>query len=64
MAKRFSSKRTQKTKIRLSPKKAFEIIKQEFTDEYKNKFIFIMDVKPHNPKTPTIEGTVEYKDNK
>ena len=64
MGKRFSKRVTRKTKVRLSPKEADEIIRQEFTDDRGNRFIFRMDVRPHNPMKPTIESTVEYKDNK
>jgi len=64
MGKRFSRKTTSKRTIKLSPKEAQEIIRQEFTDSHNNKHIFIMDVKPHLPNKPTINGTVEYKEDK
>lgn len=62
MKKTFRSRTTKKTKIKLTPKGAEEFIREEFTDSRGNKHIFIMDFKPHSPKKPTIEGTVEYKD--
>ncbi len=62
MSKKFSKKTTTKRQYKLSPKNAQEIIRQEFTDSRKNKFIFRMTGNPHNPKTPTIQGTVQYKD--
>lgn len=62
--KSFSRRVVRKIKRTLKLDEAQEIIRQEFTDSRKNKHIFIMDVKPHNPSKPTIEGSVEYKDNK
>lgn len=62
MARRFTRQKTKKTKVRLSPQQADEIIRQEFTDSRGNRFIFRMTSKPHLPKEPTIKGTVEYKD--
>ena len=64
MGKRYSKRSTRKVKLRLSPKDANEIIKQEFTDERGNTFIFRMTGNPHKPSKPTIQGTVEYKDEK
>ena len=62
MAKRFSKKVTRKKIYRLSPENAEDIIRQEFIDHRGNKHIFKMNIRPHNPNEPTIEGTVEYKD--
>ena len=62
MAKRFSKRVTRKTRIKLSPKDANEIIRQEFSDDRGNKFIFRMTGNPHSPSEPTIKGTVQYKD--
>ena len=53
---------TKKTVIRLSPKDAEDIIRQEFTDSRGNNFVFRMNLKPHSPKEPTIRGTVDYKE--
>lgn len=63
MGKKFSKRVTRRTKVKLSPREADEIIRQEFIDDRGNRFIFKIDVKPHSPMTPTIEGTVKYKDN-
>ena len=60
--RRYSKRTTRKTKIRLSPKDSLDIIRQEFTDDRGNKFIFRMTGNPHSPKEPTIKGTVQYKD--
>ena len=62
--KSFSKKRTKRTTIKLSPKEADEVIRQEFKDSRGNRHIFRMDINPHSPDTPTIEGNIEYKDNK
>ena len=62
MVRRYSKKITKKRIFRLSPRDADEIIRQEFTDRHRNKFIFRMTGNPHSPKKPTIEGTVQYKD--
>lgn len=62
MAKRYSRKIVRKKTYKLSPKEASEIIKQEIIDSRGNRHIFKMDIKPHRPSKPTIEGTVEYKD--
>lgn len=62
MAKRFSRRITRKKTYKLSPKNAEEVIRQEFTDSRGNRHIFKMDIRPHKPNKPTIEGTVEYKD--
>ena len=64
MGKRYSKTTKRTKKYTLSPKNALEIIRNEFIDSRENKHIFIMDIKPHNPLKPTIESTVEYKDNK
>lgn len=64
MARKFSRSRTKRTRYKLTPKQADEVIRQEFIDSRGNRHIFRMDVTPHNPNKPTIEGTVEYKDNK
>lgn len=64
MAKRYSKTVRRTKRYTLSPKDAEEVIKSEFLDSRGNKHIFIIDVKPHLPSKPTIEGTVEYKDNK
>ena len=62
MGKKFSKTVTKRTKVRLSPRDAEDIIKQEFTDDRGNKFIFRMTGSPHKHNKPTIEGTVEYND--
>ena len=62
MAKRFSKKISRRKTYKLSPHDAEEIIRQEFTDSHRNRHIFKMDIRPHRPSRPTIEGTVEYKD--
>jgi len=62
MKKVFSRKTKKKTQVKLTPREANEIIKQEFVDSRGNKFIFRMTGNPHSPKEPTIEGTVEYND--
>lgn len=62
MGKRYS-KTTRRTKrYTLSPKDAETIIKQEFTDSRGIKTITDVNVKPHKPSTPTIQGIREYKD--
>ena len=60
MGRRFVKKVVRKIKRALNP----EVIRKEYVDSHNNKHIFIMDVKPHKPSRPTIEGSVEYKDNK
>lgn len=60
MGRRFVKKAIRKIKRALDP----EIIRKEYVDSHNNRHIFIMDVKPHKTSKPTIEGSVEYKDNK
>ena len=62
--KRFSKRVTRKTQYKLTPKDAETIIRQDFTDSHNNKHICKMDIKPHKPSIPTIEGNIQYKDNK
>ena len=61
-SKRYTKRTTKKYRFRLSPKETEDIIRQEFTDNRGNRFIFRMTGKPHSPKKPTIEGTVQYND--
>lgn len=60
MAKRFSSKRTRKTKVRLNPKDATKVIEAEFTDSKGNKIYFDMNIIPHLPNKPTLEWERKY----
>lgn len=64
MAKQYSKRTIKRTKIRLSPKEANDILRQEFTDSRKNKHIFKIQFKPQNPLEPDYKQTIQYKDNK
>ena len=65
MARRFRRKSSRKTKVRLSPKNADEILRQEFTDKKGNKIINIIRFKPQNPFKPDFKQTftTKYKPN-
>lgn len=60
MAKRYSKRTVRKTRVRLSPRDAEDIIKQEFTDENKNRHILRFRFKPHSPIQ---EGDMQLKYN-
>ena len=62
MARKFSKKSSKKTKIKLSPKQADEIIRQEFTDRKGNKMNILLDIKPKKPNEPIIEWNRQYKE--
>ena len=63
MANRKYTKRiVRKYRFRLNPRDTEDIIRQEFTDNRGNRFIFRITGKPHSPKKLTIEGTVQYND--
>lgn len=62
-SKRFSKRTTRKTKVRLSPKEAETLFKEEFIDSRGNKHIFRIDFKPQSPFEPDYKQTIEYKDN-
>lgn len=62
MKRVFSRKTKKKTQVKLTPREANEIIKQEFIDTHGNKFIFRIDLTPQKPNQPTIDGNVQYKD--
>ena len=49
MAKRFSSRKTRKTTVRLSPKDAEMLLRKEFSDENGNKHIYQLRFKPQSP---------------
>lgn len=60
MAKRFSKKQTKRTKVRLTPREAENIIEKEFTDDKGNKTKLRFDFNPHPIGKPTIELDYEY----
>lgn len=63
MSKRSFSKRViRKIKRTLKLDEAQEIIRKEFTDSKGNKMNMSIDVKPQNPKEPTIEWNRQYKE--
>lgn len=59
--KRFIRRITKKTKIKLSPKEADEIIRQEFTTEKGNKMQKRFIFQPHSPNDATIKFDVKGK---
>ena len=62
MVKRYSKRIIRKKTYRLSPKEAEDILKQEYIDSRGNKYDFRFKFKPHKPSEPTIQSTVEYRD--
>ena len=62
MGKKFSKTVTKRTKVRLSPRDAEEIIKEEFVDSKGRKTITDINITPHSPTTPTIQGIRKDKD--
>lgn len=63
MARRFSRSRTKRTRYKLTPKEADEVIRKEFIDSRGNKFIHRIIFSPQSPLKPDYKQTVEYKDN-
>ena len=62
MARKFSKRITRKTRVKLSPQQASNIIEEEFADTRGNKFRFRITGKPHKPNKPTIEREIQYND--
>lgn len=60
--KSFSRRVVKRTRIKLSPKDAETLFRQEMTDSQGNKHINIIRFKPQNPFEPDFKQTVEYKD--
>ena len=60
MKKVFSKRKSKKTQIKLTPKEAQEVIRQEFTDSRGNKINIRYDVTPHKPAEPTIKLERQY----
>ena len=50
MARRFTKRHTKRTRIKLSPQEADEIIRAEFSDEKKGRHRFRLIFKPHTPQ--------------
>ena len=63
MARKFSKKTTKRTRVKLSPKDADEIVRQEFTSSKGDKVINKIRFKPQSPLEPDFKQTIEYKDN-
>ena len=60
MARRFTRQRTKRTRVRLRPDEAKNIIEQEFTDSRGNKARLRLDFNPHSPKEPTMDWKRKY----
>ena len=62
MARKYSKRTTKRTKVKLTPKEADEIIRQEFTTSRGDKIINRIRFKPQSPLEPDFKQTIEYKD--
>ena len=63
MGKKFTRKSAKRVKVKLTPKEANEIIRQEFIDSKGNKHINIIRFEPQKPFEPDFKQTVEYRKN-
>ena len=59
--KKISRRTTKRTQIKLTPKEANEIIRQEFEDSKGNPINIKYDFTPHKPSEPTIKIERQYE---
>ena len=60
MAIRITRRKSKKTKVRLQPNEARNVIEKEFADSRGNKVKLRVNLNPHSPKEPTVDWQRKY----